>query len=141
MPVSFNVNSQQKEVIEFALKGKKILEVKSNARTIELTSDNVIPFKEAIQSFYDKKFSVKSKNVMHLEACFLAQELLNRVNHIISLEFPNINEPANDSDIGVVIDNPLGIEPLELTDYVSEEEINEIHDEIQKEIEEDNSDD
>lgn len=98
MPVALPLNEEQVSVFNQALKGKTI-PFTNNRNVIQLTRENWEAIRDAIQDLHTKKFKVRTKTVEHLEVCYYAQEILQKIDSA-SIEFRT--PPTNDNVIGVV---------------------------------------
>lgn len=101
MPVSLFLNEGQVDVLNRAFKGKKTAPTVTG-RTVTVTRDNVVPIREAVHALHQKKFSVRTKTVEHLETCYYAKQILDRLDAIAAeFEIPPVNE-TNDNTVGIV---------------------------------------
>lgn len=91
MPVSLSLNSEQYIALEAALKGKDIVELKPGVRSVHVTVDNLAPIRDALKTYHQKKYRVKTKTAAHLETCFFIEQVLNKLNEIQKIHFPEIS--------------------------------------------------
>ena len=113
MPVALTLNDYQMDVVNAALKGKNI-NVKINRNTVNLTSENWEEIRNAVQDLHNKKFKIRTKTAEHLETCYYAEQVLERIG-FAAVEFRPATED-NDNTIGLVIDNTGDETPEEDTD-------------------------
>lgn len=99
MPVALGLNHDQWSVLEQALKGKNIANLQSHIRTVQLTTENVIPIRDAVKALHNKKFRIKTKTVEHIETCLYCEQIIKRINSLL-YNFPDV--AANDADVGLV---------------------------------------
>lgn len=105
MPVALILNREQMEVFNAALKGSK-LEITTKGRQVTLTRDNHENIREAVEKLRDKKLAIKTKTVVHLEMCYLADQIIDRIN-TVAVELAPLPEVENDNTIGLVVDNTV----------------------------------
>jgi hypothetical protein len=101
MPVQLNLNTDQREVFENALKKKTIPNLNLQSRFLNITADNIVPIYEAIESLHMKNFKIKTKNITHLHNCYNAEQIMLKLNALLP-EFPGVSFAANDAEIGIV---------------------------------------
>lgn len=99
MPISLVLNEEQNGVFSQAAKAAK-LEVSSNRGTITLTRENWEQVRAAVKALHEKKYSVKTKTVEHLEVCYYAQEILNKIDGVAG-EF-SAPVASNDDTVGII---------------------------------------
>lgn len=101
MPVSVILSPEQLDVVKQANKGDKV-SVKCTTNSMQLTHENWEAVRDMLQTLHNKKFNIKTKTVDHLQTCYYAQQVLEKIA-TASEHFINNPLPAkNDNVVGVV---------------------------------------
>jgi hypothetical protein len=114
MPVALFLNDQQLDVFNAAVKGKSI-EFKTSGRgNVQLTAENWEAIREAVKELHNTKFNIRTKTVDHMETCYYAQQVLEKISNMEN-ELKAM-PPVNDNTIGIVTT------PEEVADKLATEE-------------------
>jgi hypothetical protein len=110
MPIALFLNEEQLDVFNNALKGKEITFKTIGRTNIQLTAENWEAIREALLELHNKKFSIRTKTIEHLETCYYAEQILSKITTLEGdlKELP----PVNDNTIGTVTipsDEEMGI--------------------------------
>jgi hypothetical protein len=107
MPVSLPLTNDEAEVVRNATKAKKI-EVAFSGRNAQLTSDNFTAIRDALKAFHQKKRSVKTRTVQHLEICYNVQCVLDKMQQVAgSFGVPSDTfDASNDNATLVAVEAP-----------------------------------
>lgn len=81
MPLTISMTDDEASVLDKATKGKK-LEINVRGRSLTITRNNIIPIRQAVNDFKMSKLSLKTKTIVHLEACYHAQALIKKIDGV-----------------------------------------------------------
>jgi hypothetical protein len=107
MPIQLVLTEDQARIYNMVIEGGKTkksnLPTPHNGRIVPLTADNYNVIRDEVKALHLKKFKVKNKKAEHLEICFYAQQILNKLNSLEREFTPYLSED-NDNIIGIVSD-------------------------------------
>lgn len=108
--VSVNLNHDQRTVLEKAVQGTELKPVTRNG-LVEVTAENVLGIRDAVQALLDKKLAQKNATIIALETSYHCQTVISKINSVLS-QFDIVED--NDNVIGLVnIDDAATTEEVE----------------------------